>query len=55
MGALGLITFIFAFSWLVVWLFKKYARIRKLINKIQGPSELPLVGNLHQFRFNPDG
>lgn len=55
MGVLGLGIVIFAISFVAIWLTKRYQHIKNLLNKIQGPDTLPLIGNLHQFRFDPDG
>jgi hypothetical protein len=55
MAFLGILVLSGLFAWLSAWLLRKYARIKGLLDKIQGPTALPLVGNLHQFRLNPDG
>lgn len=55
MGFLGVLVLSSLFAWLSAWLWWKFERMRKTINRIQGPTTLPLLGNLHQVRLNPDG
>ena len=39
-----------ALTWLI-----KLQRLKKRVNKIQGVRGLFAIGNVHVFRFNPDG
>lgn len=55
MGFLGVLVLVSVVGWLSAWLFRKYARVSRLIDRIQGPTTRPLIGNLHQVRLNPDG
>uniref|UniRef100_A0A914NYW2 Cytochrome P450 n=1 Tax=Meloidogyne incognita TaxID=6306 RepID=A0A914NYW2_MELIC len=54
MSFLGILIVTIIFSWFFVWFLRKYERVKCLIDKIQGPTALPIIGNLHQFRLNPD-
>ncbi|VDD90914.1 unnamed protein product [Enterobius vermicularis] len=40
--------------WFGYLLIKEIARYLRCISQIQGPPPIPLLGNLHQFRFKPD-
>lgn len=41
--------------WIAHFVFKKIRTVLKQISSVQGPPALPLIGNLHQFHFKPDG
>lgn len=54
MALVGICVLTLLASWLIAWLLRKYMRVKYLVNQLQGPTALPLIGNLHQFRLNPD-
>jgi hypothetical protein len=55
MALVGLLVVLGSFAWLAALLLRRFHRLQTVIDKIQGPTAWPLVGNLLQFRYNPDG
>ena len=54
MGFLGVVVAISAVTAVVFYLMKKYQWIKQNLDNIQGPTALPFLGNIHQFKFAPD-
>lgn len=41
--------------WIAHFVIKKLRGVLKQISEVQGPPTWPIIGNLHQFHFKPDG
>jgi hypothetical protein len=55
MGVVGVLVIVSIITALVVWLARMYEKNHRYMNGIQGPTIKPIIGNMHQFRFRPDG
>lgn len=55
MGLLSASLITAMFVWIAHFVIKKFRTVLKQISALQGPSAWPLIGNLHQFHFKPDG
>uniref|UniRef100_A0A914XR75 Cytochrome P450 n=1 Tax=Panagrolaimus superbus TaxID=310955 RepID=A0A914XR75_9BILA len=54
MGLVGIAVVICGITAVLAYIMKRYNYIKEHLDKIQGPTKLPLIGNLHQFKFQPD-
>lgn len=48
------ILFVVVLTFILYWLIN-YIKLKRVIDKIQGPRAYPLIGNVHQFRNDADG
>lgn len=55
MGIVGVLIVVFLVTLVVMWLAKLYEKNHRYMDGIKGPTIKPLIGNVHQFRFKPDG
>lgn len=55
MGIIGALVVVFLVTTVVMWLAKMYEKNHRYMDGIQGPTIKPIIGNVHQFRFKPDG
>ena len=55
MGLFAVAVIISSFYWIISWFYKKARFIYERLTAIQGPAALPVIGNLHQFHFKPEG
>uniref|UniRef100_A0A7E4W9V8 Cytochrome P450 n=1 Tax=Panagrellus redivivus TaxID=6233 RepID=A0A7E4W9V8_PANRE len=54
MGLIGIAVVVGAVTAIIYYIARRYNFMKVNIDKIQGPTPLPLIGNIHQFKFRPD-